>query len=125
MMSLTVKYGRCNSNNVYTIPICNGEAYLCIDRITIMREAEYRFCIPPVQFKWNSKYKDLAKEFKANKIRYNGKYCYETVETLAFFDKYLNILKNEDPNNLKTVLKLMFSEMEAVAEMSQRTYEQQ
>ena len=90
-----------------------------------MRVPIYRFCVPAVFFKWDTKYKELAKEFKANPIRYKGKYCYETVETLAFFDKYLNILKNEDPNNLKTVLKLMFSEMEAVAEMSQRTYEQQ
>lgn len=113
--------GRCNGNNIYTIPICNGEAYLCIDRITIMREAEYRFCIPPVQFKWNSKYKDLAKDLYQSP---DWSYVYETAESLAFFDKYLNILKNEDPNNLNTVLKLMFTEMKSVQTMSLNTLSQ-
>ena len=117
--------GKYNGDGIYNVPICNGEAYLAINRDVFMRVPIYRFCVPALFFKWDTKYKELAKEFKANKIRYNGKYCYETAETLAFFDKYLNILKNEDPNNLKAVLKLMFSEMEAVAEMSQRTYEQQ
>lgn len=112
--------GRCN-NNIYTIPICNGEAYLCIDRITIMREAEYRFCIPPVQFKWNSKYKDLAKDLYQSP---DWSYVYETAESLAFFDKYLNILKNENPNNLNTVLKLMFTEMKSVQTMSLNTLSQ-
>ena len=113
--------GRCNGNNIYTIPICNGEAYLCIDRITIMREAEYRFCIPPVQFKWNSKYKDLAKDLYQSP---DWSCVYETAESLAFFDKYLNILKNEDPNNLNTVLKLMFTEMKSVQTMSLNTLSQ-
>lgn len=113
--------GSCNGNNVYTIPICNGEAYLCIDRITIMREAEYRFCIPPVQFKWNSKYKDLAKDLYQSP---DWSYVYETAESLAFFDKYLNILKNENPNNLNTVLKLMFTEMKSVQTMSMNTLSQ-
>ena len=113
--------GRCNGNNVYTIPICNGEAYLCIDRITIMREAEYRFCIPPVQFKWNSKYKDLAKDLYQSP---DWSCVYETAESLAFFDKYLNILKNENPNNLNTVLKLMFTEMKSVQTMSMNTLSQ-
>lgn len=113
--------GRCNGNNIYTIPICNGEAYLCIDRITIMREAEYRFCIPPVQFKWNSKYKDLAKDLHQSP---DWSCVYETAESLAFFDKYLNILKNEDPNNLNTVLKLMFTEMKSVQTMSLNTLSQ-
>ena len=112
--------GRCN-NNIYTIPICNGEAYLCIDRITIMREANYRFCIPPVQFKWNSKYKDLAKDLYQSP---DWSYVYETAESLAFFDKYLNILKNENPNNLNTVLKLMFTEMKSVQTMSLNTLSQ-
>ena len=112
--------GRCN-NNIYTIPICNGEAYLCIDRITIMREANYRFCIPPVQFKWNSKYKDLAKDLYQS---HDWSYVYETAESLAFFDKYLNILKNENPNNLNTVLKLMFTEMKSVQTMSLNTLSQ-
>ena len=112
--------GRCN-NNIYTIPICNGEAYLCIDRITIMREANYRFCIPPVQFKWNSKYKDLAKDLYQSP---DWSYVYETAESLAFFDKYLNILKNENPNNLNTVLKLMFTEMKSVQTMSMNTLSQ-
>ena len=113
--------GSCNGNNVYTIPICNGEAYLCIDRITIMREAEYRFCIPPVQFKWNSKYKDLAKDLYQSP---DWSYVYETAESLSFFDKYLNILKNENPNNLNTVLKLMFTEMKSVQTMSMNTLSQ-
>ena len=113
--------GRCNGNNIYTIPICNGEAYLCIDRITIMREANYRFCIPPVQFKWNSKYKDLAKDLYQSP---DWSYVYETAESLAFFDKYLNILKNENPNNLNTVLKLMFTEMKSVQTMSLNTLSQ-
>ena len=112
--------GRCN-NNIYTIPICNGEAYLCIDRITIMREANYRFCIPPVQFKWNSKYKDLAKDLYQSP---DWSCVYETAESLAFFDKYLNILKNENPNNLNTVLKLMFTEMKSVQTMSLNTLSQ-
>lgn len=113
--------GSCNGNNVYTIPICNGEAYLCINRITIMREANYRFCIPPVQFKWNSKYKDLAKDLYQSP---DWSYVYETAESLAFFDKYLNILKNENPNNLNTVLKLMFTEMKSVQTMSLNTLSQ-
>ena len=65
--------------------------------------------------------KDLAKDLYQSP---DWSCVYETAESLAFFDKYLNILKNENPNNLNTVLKLMFTEMKSVQTMSLNTLSQ-